>query len=50
MRWELAIADQINRAIADALFLSPATVKSHLQALFEHFGVQDLPPTRKRMA
>jgi predicted component of type VI protein secretion system len=37
-----------NRDIADRLVLSVETVKSHLQALFEHFGVQDLPPTRKR--
>jgi DNA-binding NarL/FixJ family response regulator len=37
-----------NREIADRLVLSVETVKSHLQALFEHFGVQDLPPTRKR--
>ena len=28
--------------------LSVETVKSHLQSLFERFGVQDLPPTRKR--
>jgi predicted component of type VI protein secretion system len=37
-----------NRDIADRLVLSVDTVKSHLQALFEHFGVQDLPPTHKR--
>ena len=37
-----------NRDIADRLVLSVETVKSHLQALFERFGVQDLPPTRKR--
>jgi pSer/pThr/pTyr-binding forkhead associated (FHA) protein len=37
-----------NREIADCLVLSVETVKSHLQALFEHFGVHDLPPTRKR--
>jgi pSer/pThr/pTyr-binding forkhead associated (FHA) protein len=37
-----------NREIADRLVLSVDTVKSHLQALFEHFGVHDLPPTRKR--
>jgi pSer/pThr/pTyr-binding forkhead associated (FHA) protein len=37
-----------NREIADRLVLSVETVKSHLQALFEHFDVQDLPPTRKR--
>jgi pSer/pThr/pTyr-binding forkhead associated (FHA) protein len=37
-----------NREIADTLVLSVDTVKSHLQALFEHFDVQDLRPTRKR--
>jgi pSer/pThr/pTyr-binding forkhead associated (FHA) protein len=37
-----------NREIADQLVLSIETIKSHLQALFEHFGVDDLPPTRKR--
>jgi pSer/pThr/pTyr-binding forkhead associated (FHA) protein len=37
-----------NREIAGRLVLSVETVKSHLQALFEHFGVQALPPTRKR--
>jgi pSer/pThr/pTyr-binding forkhead associated (FHA) protein len=37
-----------NREIAETLVLSVDTVKSHLQALFEHFGVQDLPPNRKR--
>jgi pSer/pThr/pTyr-binding forkhead associated (FHA) protein len=37
-----------NREIAETLVLSVETVKSHLQALFEHFQVQDLRPTRKR--
>jgi pSer/pThr/pTyr-binding forkhead associated (FHA) protein len=37
-----------NREIAETLVLSVDTVKSHLQALFEHFDVQDLRPTRKR--
>jgi pSer/pThr/pTyr-binding forkhead associated (FHA) protein len=37
-----------NREVADRLVVSVDTVKSHMQALFEHFGVQDLPPTRKR--
>jgi len=37
-----------NREIADRLVLSVETVKTHLQSLFERFGVQDLPPTRKR--
>lgn len=37
-----------NREIADRLVIGVDTVKSHLQALFEHFCVQDLAPTRKR--
>ena len=37
-----------NREIAETLVLSVDTVKSHLQALFELFDVQDLRPTRKR--
>jgi pSer/pThr/pTyr-binding forkhead associated (FHA) protein len=37
-----------NREIADALVVSVDTVKSHLHALFELFGVEDLPQNRKR--
>jgi pSer/pThr/pTyr-binding forkhead associated (FHA) protein len=37
-----------NREIADALFLSVDTVKSHLQVLFERFGIGELPQNRKR--
>jgi pSer/pThr/pTyr-binding forkhead associated (FHA) protein len=37
-----------NREIADDLFLSVETVKSHLRALFELFGVGELPQNRKR--
>jgi pSer/pThr/pTyr-binding forkhead associated (FHA) protein len=37
-----------NREIAEALFLSIDTVKSHLQVLFERFGVGTLPQNRKR--
>jgi hypothetical protein len=37
-----------NREIADELFVSVDTVKSHLHALFELFGVQDMPQNRKR--
>jgi hypothetical protein len=37
-----------NREIAEQLFLSVETVKSHLRALFDLFGVADLPQNRKR--
>jgi len=37
-----------NREIADELFLSVETVKSHLRALFDLFEVGDLPQNRKR--
>ena len=37
-----------NREIAAELFLSVETVKSHLHALFEHFGIGDMPQNRKR--
>jgi pSer/pThr/pTyr-binding forkhead associated (FHA) protein len=37
-----------NREIAEALFVSVDTVKSHLQVLFERFGVGELPQNRKR--
>jgi pSer/pThr/pTyr-binding forkhead associated (FHA) protein len=37
-----------NQEIADMLFLSVETVKSHLRAMFEVFGVADLPQNRKR--
>jgi pSer/pThr/pTyr-binding forkhead associated (FHA) protein len=37
-----------NREIADELVVSVDTVKSHLHALFELFGVQDMPQNRKR--
>jgi hypothetical protein len=37
-----------NREIADALFVSVETVKSHLHALFEIFGVGGMPQNRKR--
>ena len=41
-------ARRSNREIADELFLGVETVKSHLRALFELFGVADLPQNRKR--
>ena len=37
-----------NRDIAEELVVSVETVKSHLHALFELFGVQDMPQNRKR--
>jgi DNA-binding NarL/FixJ family response regulator len=37
-----------NREIAEELMVSVDTVKSHLHALFERFGVQDMPQNRKR--
>jgi hypothetical protein len=37
-----------NREIAEELFLSVETVKSHLRVLFDRFGVDDLPQNRKR--
>ena len=37
-----------NREIAEELFLGVETVKSHLRAMFELFGLGDLPQNRKR--
>jgi DNA-binding NarL/FixJ family response regulator len=39
-----------NQQIADELFLSVEAIKTHLRALFEKFGVDDLPQNRKRLA
>jgi pSer/pThr/pTyr-binding forkhead associated (FHA) protein len=39
-----------NQEIASELFLSVETVKSHLRALFDAFGVADLPQHQKRAA
>ncbi len=39
-----------NRDIADELYLSVDAVKSHLRALFDAFGVGDLPQNQKRVA
>ena len=37
-----------NREIADELFLTVESVKTHLRALTVKFGIQDLPQNRKR--
>jgi pSer/pThr/pTyr-binding forkhead associated (FHA) protein len=39
-----------NGQIAEELHLSVDAVKTHLRALFEKFGVEDLPQNRKRVA
>lgn len=39
-----------NQQVADALHLSVDAVKTHLRALFEKFGVEDLPQNQKRVA
>ena len=38
-----------NKEIADELVLTVGAVKGHLRALFEKFGVEDLPQNRKRL-
>ena len=37
-----------NSDIAEELFLSAETVKSHMHALFQAFGLEDVPPQQKR--
>jgi hypothetical protein len=39
-----------NNEIAEMLTLSPAGVKTHLRALFDKLGVENLPQNRKRAA
>ena len=38
-----------NRDIAAELVVATETVKTHLRALFEAFGLQDVPPRDKRV-
>ena len=37
-----------NREVAGALFVSVETIKTHMRALFEAFGVGDVPQYHKR--
>jgi DNA-binding NarL/FixJ family response regulator len=37
-----------NRELAEGLFVTVATIKSHMRELFHAFGVPDLPQNRKR--
>ncbi|HKH14947.1 MAG TPA: FHA domain-containing protein [Solirubrobacterales bacterium] len=39
-----------NQQLAEELHLSVDAVKTHMRALFEKFGVQELPQNRKRVA
>ena len=38
-----------NQQVADEVFLSLDAVKGHLRALFEKFGIADLPQNQKRV-
>jgi pSer/pThr/pTyr-binding forkhead associated (FHA) protein len=38
-----------NKEIAEEVFLSVEAVKAHLRALFERFGIGDLPQNQKRL-
>jgi pSer/pThr/pTyr-binding forkhead associated (FHA) protein len=49
LRRESVAAPATNREIADELHLSVGAVKAHMRTLFEKFGVERLPQTRKRI-
>jgi hypothetical protein len=42
------VAPATNQEIADAVFLSVDAVKGHLRALYRKFGIEDLPPGKRR--
>jgi len=43
-------APATNRQIADELIIGVETVKTHMRALFDAFGLAELPPNQKRAA
>ena len=49
LRRDSVASPATNREIGTQLHLSEGAVKAHLRALFEKFGVADLPQTRKRI-
>jgi predicted component of type VI protein secretion system len=50
LRGEVYAPPASNQQIADELVLSVATVKGTLTAMFERFGLEDLPQNQKRAA
>jgi pSer/pThr/pTyr-binding forkhead associated (FHA) protein len=50
MQTTTLIALPTNQEIADQLHLSVAAVKLHLRALFDKFGIAQLPQNKKRLA
>ncbi|EID79771.1 LuxR family transcriptional regulator [Rhodococcus opacus RKJ300 = JCM 13270] len=41
-------APATNQQIADRMYLSVETVKTHMRALFAKFGIEDVPQNQKR--